>query len=337
LPCLELAARAKPSEEIPEDYLGEAQASLGRYSLAALAYRQAVERSHGSEQALEAWAGFALERFRQIGESLRASAPGVATMGRLRAAAAKPTASLVCQGSIPALEQKLALKRAISQSSQELDTAYKLSICYAVEAGKTAGQLQGGVEDTAALHRLRGDVLLRLKGDAAAAQQEYLQAVALRPGDPALKERLAEAQFTAGDTAAAQQSALAALAIDPNRREAMRTLASLAMDDRDYEQALPWLCKLEAEAPGDRTVQVQLGKALEQTGNAVEALKHLAPALAAGYPDEKGALHALEARALREVGRDAEASKAAAEARRLSDAFQERSKGAAAKGSDADR
>ena len=81
------------------------------------------------------------------------------------------------------------------------------------------------------------------------------------------------------------------------------------MSNRDYVQAIPWLRQLAAEAPGDRAVQVQLGKALEQTGDAADALQHLAPALAAGYPDEKGALHALEARVLRELGRDAEADK----------------------------
>ena len=84
-------------------------------------------------------------------------------------------------------------------------------------------------------------------------------------------------------------------------------------------------------------VQVQLGKALAQTGNAAEALKSLAPVLAAGYPDEKGALHALEARVLRELGQDADAEKAAAEARRLSDSFQSKNKGGAHERPDADQ
>ncbi len=322
LPHLQLAARTRPHEEIPEDYLGEANANLGRYVAAAEAYQQATVRGHDSEQALEAWAGFALERFRQIGENLRATEAGVATVSKLMAAATKPTTSLICEGSIPALERTLARDLPLSRTSEEMETSYKLSICYAVEAGRAAGHLQDGVDDAAALHRLRGDVLLRLKEDPVSAEQEYRQAITLRPGDPALKERLAEAQFTAGDTEGARQSALAALAIDPQLQEALRTLASLAMNNRDYQQALPWLRQLDSEVPGDRSVQVQLGKALEQTGNAAEALQHLAPALAAGYPDEKGALHALEARMLRQLGRNADAAKAAAEARRLSDAFQ---------------
>jgi tetratricopeptide (TPR) repeat protein len=103
-------------------------------------------------------------------------------------------------------------------------------------------------------------------------------------------------------------------------------MASLAMNDREYEKAIPWLRQLVNEAPNDIAVQVELGRTLAQTGKATEALKFLATALRAGYPDEKGALHATEAKVLRELGREEEAAKAAAEARRLSDAFQARNK-----------
>jgi Flp pilus assembly protein TadD len=94
------------------------------------------------------------------------------------------------------------------------------------------------------------------------------------------------------------------------------------MNNRDYEEALPWLEKMKAESPKDRKVEVELGKALAQTGKPAEALTNLQDALAAGYPDEKGALHSLEARLLRELGRNADAAKAADEAKRLSNAFQ---------------
>ncbi|MGA8087114.1 MAG: tetratricopeptide repeat protein [Terracidiphilus sp.] len=324
LPRLEMAARIKPGEEFPEDYLGEAEASLGRYAQAAEAYHRAIERGHGSEQALESWAAFALERFRQIGEKLRATDTGVATVRRLVAAAAKPESSLACNGSIPSLERRLALEPVDFGTNQQMETAYALSICYALEAGNAAKQLQESTEDAAALYRLRGDILLRLKGDATSAETDYRQALALRPDDPALLERLAAAQYTSGNNDGAQKSALAALAIDPHRREALHTMALVSMNGRDYEQALPWLRKLATESPGDLSVQVELGRALAQTGHPDEALKALAPALAAGYPDEKGALHSLESRVLREQGREAEAAKAAAEARRLSDAFQAR-------------
>jgi tetratricopeptide (TPR) repeat protein len=325
LPRLELAARVKPGEETPEDYLGEAHASLGQYAQAAEAYHQAMQRSHNSEESLEAWAGFALERFRQIGESLRASEAGVATVRRLQEAATKPSTVIACPEPIPALERKLAADPAPTDA--HMQTAYRLSICYAVEAGNAAQLLQANNNDEASLHRLRGDMLLRLKRDPASAEEEYRKAIALHPGDPALLARLGEAQLATGDTEAAKQSAQAALAIDPHRPDALRTLAFLAMSNREYDQALPWLRQLAAESPDDRKVQVELGRALAQTGESAEALRYLAPALDAGYPDEKGALHALEARVLRDLGREADAAKASAEARRLSDAFQARSKG----------
>jgi predicted Zn-dependent protease len=310
IPLLESAARGQPGEEFPQDYLGEAHATLGHYAVAAEAYQSALLRGKASQQALTAWAGFALERFRTIGEQLRATQEGAAQ-------ASMP----VCRGSIPALERKLALKQKQSDDA----AAYELSICYAFEAGKAAQQLQTQDADMPSLHRLRGDVLLRLKGDTAAALAEYQQAVKLRPDDPLLTERIAEAQAQAGDTEAARASAQAALVINPHQREALRILVELTMNARDYDQAIPWLQQLAAETPGDATVQVDLGKALANTGKPEEALHWLAPPLEAGYPDEKGALHALLAGILRKLGRTADAAQAGAQARRLSDAYQSRS------------
>jgi tetratricopeptide (TPR) repeat protein len=302
VPHLQLAARARPGEEFPEDYLGEAEAGLGHY---------------------EAWAGFALERFRALVEQLRASAAGTAAARRLAEDTAPGSKGPVCEGSIPLLERKVAARMAGPPKTKlEVENVDKLSVCYAQEAGKAAGQLETTAQDIAAVHRVRGDVLLRLKGDAAGAENEYRQALAMRNGDPALLERLAEAQLAAGDTDGAKASAQAALVIDPHRREALRTLASMATSNRDYDQALPWLRQLAAETPGDTTVQVELAKALAQMGASQEAVNLLLPVLASGYPDEKGALHALLGRALRKLGREAEAIKAEAEARRLSDAFQ---------------
>jgi tetratricopeptide (TPR) repeat protein len=315
----------KPAEETPEDYLGEAQASLGHYAEAAEAYHRAMLRGHNSEESLQAWAGFALERFRQIGENLRATEAGVATVKRLQKAAAQPLPERLCGQPIPGLERHFAASEKPLQA-EHLDTAFKLSVCYALQAGAAAERLQENGKDEAAVHRLRGDLLLRIKTDAAAAEGEYRKALALQPRDPALLARLAEAQASAGDPDGAKQSAQAALAIDPHRREALRTLAFVAMGNRDYDQALPVLRRIAAESPGDRSAQVEFGRALAQTGNNAEALKYLTAALAAGYPDEKGALHALEARVLRDLGRDEEAAKASAEARRLSDAFQARNK-----------
>jgi tetratricopeptide (TPR) repeat protein len=322
IPRLQVAARVKPAEEFPLEYLGEADSVLGRYASAVEAYQSAILRSHGSEQALESWADFALDRFHRISEELRTTQEGVAAALRLQQAAAHPVQPAGCPSTLAALERKLAIRH----PNLNIEAAYQLSICYAVEAGRAEEQLVAGAQDMAAVHRLRGDVLLRLKGDAPAAEGEYQQAIAISPRDPRLLESLAEAQLAAGESTAAEQSAKAALAIDPHRREALRTLATLAMNSRDYDDALLPLRELVAESPGDRTAAVELAKALAQTGDLNASLQILAPALAAGYPDEKGALHALMAHTLRKLGRNDEASLAEVEARRLSDNFQTHSK-----------
>ena len=167
VPHLQLAAHTKPGEEIPEEYLGEAEAGLAHYAQAAEAYQQAIQRGHSSEDSLEAWAGFALERFRALGERLRATAAGIAAARQLAQASAIDAASLACEGSIPAMERKIALRSSAPDAAdQGVQLAYKLSVCYADEAGKAAGQLQSASQDPGAVHSLRGDVLLRLKGDA---------------------------------------------------------------------------------------------------------------------------------------------------------------------------
>jgi Flp pilus assembly protein TadD len=256
-------------------------------------------------------------------------------MRELQDEAKQPVASLRCSAPIPLLERKLEVRSASLAATTK--TRHDLSLCYAVEADVAAAKLNENMQDQAALHQLRGDVLLRLSSNAAGAQSEYKQAIALKGQDPALYERMGEAQMSAGDPEGARKSAMAALEIDPHRRAAMGTLATLAMNDRDYGDALPWLEKMKAESPQDRRVEVELGKALAQTGKPMEALTNLQDALSAGFPDEKGALHSLEARLLRGLGRNADAAKAAAEAKRLSNAFQSGNRNGARKEPDAEQ
>jgi predicted Zn-dependent protease len=80
---------------------------------------------------------------------------------------------------------------------------------------------------------------------------------------------------------------------------------------------------LAALEPDDAWTRVQQGTAYAQTGHPEEAVQHLKPALDAGYPDEKGALHAVLAGQLRKLGRDQDAKSAADEATRLADSFQQ--------------
>jgi tetratricopeptide (TPR) repeat protein len=172
---------------------------------------------------------------------------------------------------------------------------------------------------------MRGDIFLRLQAKPELAISEYQQALDASGNDPSVVERLAEAQLGAGKTDAARATAESALKIDPQRMGAKRTLARIAMQDRDYSAALPYLKELAARNPTDISGQVELGKACAQTGALDEAWQNLAPALKHGYPDEKGTLHYLLGTVLKKMGRTTEAERAFAEASQLSDAFQHKS------------
>ncbi len=224
-----------------------------------------------------------------------------------------------CASAIPALERGLG---ATNRSSEGL---FLLSRCYALRAGTLAQQLPTTGENDAAVHMMKGDVLLRLQANSAGAVTEYEAASAERPNDPGVWQRLAEAQLAAGHTEEARKSAEKALRIDPQRLSAMRTLAQAAMQERDYADALPYLKQLVARNPKDLAARVELATACSQTGAFEEAYKNLAPALQQGYPDEKGSLHFQLGTILRHLGKTAEAEQAFAEAREISDRFQHNS------------
>jgi len=224
-----------------------------------------------------------------------------------------------CQQAIPSLE------RGLSKSSPEVYGMFLLSWCYSREAGRTAETVQQSGSDEAPVHIVRGDILLRLQAKAELAVSEYQLALARDPNDPAVLERLADAQFGAGKIEIARQNAQAALKIDPQRLTAKRTIAKIAMQERDYATALPYLQELAARNPQDVTTLIELAKACAQTGAFDEAWRKLAPALEQGYPDEKGSLHYLLGTVLKKMGRTAEADQAFATATQLSDAFQKKS------------
>jgi tetratricopeptide (TPR) repeat protein len=218
-----------------------------------------------------------------------------------------------CARAIPALERGL-------EPGAET-AAYWLALCYASEAEHAAAKI-GALGNQAAFHRVRGDFLVRVKGDMQAATEEYVKARKLQPHDPLLAERLAQAYENIGDTPRAKQAAREALALDPRRMVSVRLLASIAMNERDYPSALENLGELLKQTPNDAWARVQSGIAYAQTGQPQQALANLQPALAAGYPDERGALHAMLASVLRKLGREQEAQSAAAESSRLSNLFQ---------------
>jgi tetratricopeptide (TPR) repeat protein len=224
-----------------------------------------------------------------------------------------------CQRAIAALE------RGVAGNQSDLYGMFQLSWCYSHQAGRVAQQVRQSSENEASVHAMRGDIFLRLQAKPELAVDEYQQAIALDDHDPSLLERLAEAQFGTGKIDAARTNAEAALKIDPHRMGAMRTLARIAIQDRDYTTALPYLKELAQRNPNDVTGRIELGKAYAQTGALNEARENLAPVLEQGYPDEKGTLHYLLGTVLKKMGRTADAEMAFAKASQLSDAFQQKS------------
>jgi tetratricopeptide (TPR) repeat protein len=182
----------------------------------------------------------------------------------------------------------------------------------------------------AAVHLIRGDILLSIRLDPAKAIDEYLEALRLRPNDPQLLEKLADAYFSQGDVEKAQQNAQQALALSPNREKLLRLLIQTSMSERDYAAALLLLERLAAIEPDDQWIGVQQATAYAEMSRPAEAVKALQPALDRGYPDEKGSLHAMLATQLRKLGRTEDASRATAQAIRLADAFAQQNENAPA-------
>lgn len=213
----------------------------------------------------------------------------------------------------------IALERGLDSAAER--AAFWLELCYASEAERAVSQL-AALGRQVTVHRLRGDMLVRIKGDAKSATDEYIKAIRLEPDGPGLTERLAQAYMSAGDMQKARLTAQKALMLDPNRPQALRLLAVLAMNERDYSGALIFLNKMLAANPQDAWTQVQAGIAYGQTGRPERAIRYLQPALAGGYPDERGALHATLSGILHKLGREQEAQRAAQKAERLADDFQ---------------
>jgi tetratricopeptide (TPR) repeat protein len=87
---LKTAAKGRPTEEFPLEYLGEAEASLGHYAAAAAAYIAAQRVAPGSAQSSVTLADFSLDRFAKIAVELRGSGKGLAVAYRLQALALAP-------------------------------------------------------------------------------------------------------------------------------------------------------------------------------------------------------------------------------------------------------
>jgi tetratricopeptide (TPR) repeat protein len=224
-----------------------------------------------------------------------------------------------CREAIPALERGLGT----ADGNYGL---FWLEVCYAGEAEHAAAMLNDA-GDKAAFHQLWGDVFLLLNQNADKAQEQYAEALKLRPNNPQLLERSAEALIALSQLDEARKFALAALALDPQQDDALRTLAEIGIKQRNYKGVIAPLKQLSVLHPADPWPRVELGRAYAQLDQPEQALHYLEPALASGYPDEKGGLHAILSRVLRRVGREEEAKQAAREAARLADAAEEKGQG----------
>jgi tetratricopeptide (TPR) repeat protein len=220
-----------------------------------------------------------------------------------------------CSRAIPALERG-------RKAGAETDASW-LTSCYESEAVHTADQLKAQGKE-ASVHQIRGDILLSIRLDASQAAAEYTEALRLKPKNPELLEKLAEAYFSLGDMNRARRNAQEALEQNPHRQQVLRLLVRIAMSQRDYPTSLSLLDRLAGLEPDDVWTRVQQGTAYAQTGRPEEAVQRLKPALDAGYPDEKGALHAVLAGQLRKLGRDHDANSATDEAIKLADSFEQR-------------
>ena len=87
---LKEAARQRPKEDFPYEYLGEAQAHLQHYAEASTSYERALAIAPNSPQAIEGAVGFWLERFRELAAQLRSTTKGLAAEHRLQARSHPP-------------------------------------------------------------------------------------------------------------------------------------------------------------------------------------------------------------------------------------------------------
>lgn len=224
-----------------------------------------------------------------------------------------------CPHAIPALE------RGLNAGAEE--AAVRLANCYQRQAVLAADHLQT-LGNAASVHQIRGDIQLSIRLDPSSAAAEYTEALNLKPKDPELLEKLAEAFYSEGEFAKARQAAQQALEQNPHRKQLLQLLIRVAMNERDYSTALSLLAQLTAMQPANPWIRIQQATAYAQTGHPGEAVQKLQPTLDAGYPDEKGSLHAMLAAQLRKLGRDHDAKIASDEAIRLADDFAQQTRSA---------
>ncbi len=179
----------------------------------------------------------------------------------------------------------------------------------AIEAFGHLEQLPVSVE----LHQVRASIA-RDHDQNLEAVKEWRAALELAPGNPQLREELAEALFLAKDYSGALAESADLLKLDKRAAELNFIAGDSALRLEDPEKAVPFLNAALAADPAMLAAHASLGLALIRLNKAAQAIPHLEKALGT---DDDGTLHFQYARALQEAGDAAKAAQAMAKYQQL--------------------
>jgi tetratricopeptide (TPR) repeat protein/HEAT repeat protein len=158
---------------------------------------------------------------------------------------------------------------------------------------------QAGPDQYAAAVTLAG--LYKLDGRAQDALASYEHAISLKNGDPMAILALARLHQDSGDSALARaryEQALSLQTAKADREQTLRTLMSIAFDQKDWEAAKQFHTELSKLEPTSLFVKAELGHELYNRGEYERAETELADVVAAAAGDNRAL-----APALRELGR----------------------------------
>jgi tetratricopeptide (TPR) repeat protein len=358
---LQRACDERPLDASAEIYLADAAAALEEFRLASGALLAGMARSHESERFLEAWASYSLERFGILERSLRSTKRGEAIALRIEAAS-RPEGS---QGRESLLAESAAADPEQPGIWGELGTA-QLELHMGAEAVQSLKQTESREPESAGTFQLEA-LLAGMEGDGKELANRLAALAARSPME--LQTGLTLLRIVLPPASALRGTVLNCL-----RNSASCPYVSVQAAGRAGENAKDLYAKgrweallaLPPQAVTTGSEWLWRGVALAKTAKCRQAIPALergleADQLVAGfwlgictsteadravtrlkaekdqavYPDEKGALHALLAHVLLKLGRDDEATKSEAEARRLSDAYQSRVNQSAEDGSHA--
>lgn len=150
---------------------------------------------------------------------------------------------------------------------------------------------------SATSHVLLGDIYHQLDRNDDA-QNQYLKALAITPGDPAALVGAATAYLSNNNLPAAQQAAQSALSVHPDDPEMNLIMAEVEIGRREYSAAEPYLEKSLHAKPQPR-IHALLGKVYAETDRPRQAIKELELGASS---DDDGSIQYLLSRLYRQLG-----------------------------------